>query len=142
MASEDAKKILILIETAHPEHKARLNEIDARVHAYVHHLEFLRLLHPYRMASSRSYYGRGRKGNERIWRGPAYTRSRDDLKGIRPKGWHSYAAPAGSDCVFPLFQALAQLPSGRAALSPALPTEELAELHAIIQAIDYTRGGV
>lgn len=64
-----------------------------------------------------------------------YTRSRDALKAIRPKGWrlqikqHAHSYEGG----------LVQSGSGRYLSYKKAPTEELAELHAIIQAIKYER---
>ena len=65
-----------------------------------------------------------------------FTRSRDALKAIRPEGWYittSYTI-RGAECS--MIDS-----SGRGMVYCHLPTktEELAELHAIIQAIEYEK---
>lgn len=116
----DAQTILKMIEEVDPADTAKLDEIDARVYEF---LDF-----------PDSNIGC-----------PEYTRSRDSLKSIRPEGWgfnNYYHYKHGID---------SQLHSCSAGhwkvnqwentiFAEALPTEELAELHAIIQAIDHERG--
>ena len=62
---------------------------------------------------------------------PMYTRSRDALKAVRPDGVviqvRYYPEGFQGDAV------------GSKGQSPRLPTEELAELHAIVQAIEWER---
>jgi hypothetical protein len=63
--------------------------------------------------------------------------SRDALKAIRPKStwdWWLFALSEG-----PRAEAFAPNDDRTCHQSPILPTEELAELHAIIQAIEYER---
>lgn len=131
----DAETILKMIETVDPTNTAKLDEIDARVqcwrmgHVYSHHDEFcsglaLRYMH---------------KDNEGkavfmsdTWK---YTRSRDALKAIRTDGWW-FGMYQGADG----FTASCEKPDWFSGFrSPRLPTEELAELHSIIQAIEYER---
>lgn len=125
------KDLLKLIEAVDPSDTAKLDEIDARVACMLcfSGSEFVAV------SDSRNFYSY-RMGAAHISVAmatvPKYTRSRDALKAIRPEGLYFFAR---------------QNPSGRFYgddangdyPSPALPTEELAELHAIIQAIDYER---
>jgi hypothetical protein len=69
-----------------------------------------------------------------------YTRSRDALKAIRPEEWYIDLTQRKhwNEAI------VGHRPSNTGSLqevltSPRLPTEELAELHAIIQAIEYER---
>lgn len=71
--------------------------------------------------------------------------SRDALKAIRPEGYFPQTNRAKKESYTPWgFQALAAKLTGDdlghcTEFSPVLPTEELAELHAIIQAINHER---
>ena len=69
---------------------------------------------------------------------PQYTRSRDALKAIRPEGWlkNSFQYVLGG------FVSVLYNPDDTEAETRQrrLPTEELAELHAIIQATEHMRG--
>ena len=67
---------------------------------------------------------------------PQYTRSRDALKGIRPKDYMLDLVHHGDEYVAKLY-ARKNIKFDKT--SPKLPAEELAELHAIIQAIEYER---
>jgi hypothetical protein len=62
-----------------------------------------------------------------------YTRSRDALKAIRPDGYFNYSASSHGICNFVLFKDNTKIESADC------KTEELAELHAIIQAIEHDR---
>jgi len=67
-----------------------------------------------------------------------YTRSRDALKDIRPEGWTP--TKLMGNVINKLWSfGLYHWPSNTSTVQTSLPTEELAELHAIIQAIDYER---
>lgn len=129
-------EILKLIEEVDPSDTAKLDEIDARVDAYV---------------SGRPFNGYDHKtglyetidGNEACeWNPHSYTRSRDALKAIRPHQGHSLFRLFNSDSWDTWQAQIAWYPTSVAkyCTSPHLPTEELAELHAIIQAIAYERG--
>lgn len=128
-----AQQILSLIENVDPVDTAGMDEIDARVWCYWQGLTY----------EYNDKYGHGGivpNTNPVHWldnAGKEYTRSRDALKSIRPDGWIFYL------CNFDLnhtwFQFDAHCPHGEFDGTPPLPTEELAELHAIIQAIDYER---
>jgi len=71
-----------------------------------------------------------------IGRSERYTRSRDAIKKIRPDGWRVkdyFVTDSGWDCWLDKW-------GDKPLLGVEdLPTEELAELHAIIQAIEYDR---
>lgn len=117
-------ELLKMIETVDPSDTAKLDEIDFEVSLYIE------------QPKNESHIRK-----KIVWWCPAkkYTRSRDALKEIRPEGWYfriDYEgtrngpfpyAEARNDVVVDVFS------SGKQ------KTEELAELHAIIQAIDYDR---
>jgi hypothetical protein len=69
-----------------------------------------------------------------------YTRSRDALKAIRPNG-SSLSLCIGIDgrTKYQYWHATKDNPNPYPYEASDLPTEELAELHAIIQAIEYER---
>ncbi len=129
------EQILKMIEEVSPDDTKTLDEIDARVAFYVgadkvlsEHLkgdetEFLRLYKVFPQL------------------GKKYTRSRDALKAIRPEGWGF-----DHDVIFDKWAIVGYVTEGFSKNHPCvesythLPTEEIAELHAIIQAIVYERG--
>ena len=83
-----------------------------------------------------------RHPRKRINKDESYTHSRDALKQARPEGWEVVQeACMGNKVEFTLFQQWALADTGDydsiKFTSPQLPTEELAELHAIIQAWIY-----
>ena len=143
------KKILKLIENVDPEDSDALDEIDARFmawarlipdkfrdEAWVVNWE----LYEARLITTRWWgvclvHTDGKTGA--WWRAPKYTRSRDALKAIRPEGWFITTSQTirGAECSM-------VSSSGRGMVKSHLPTktEELAELHAIIQAVAYERG--
>lgn len=123
----EAKKILELIEAVDINNTAALDEIDARVSVYITNA----------VTNWQNSLGRAKQ----------YTRSRDALKSIRPesmevysinnkyykdkleKGWCvSYSVRKDLTTTLQQFNH-----------DPVAPTEELAELSAIIQAIAYER---
>lgn len=132
-------EILRLIETVSPDDTAKLDEIDARVQAYIigHHY----INHESTSCHTSLIY-RHRTTNEvLIFIANKYTRSRDALKAIRPEGW-----------MFSVIQILSSEPTFKAEMTIQIanddfenftsrfsPTEELAELHAVIQAISHER---
>jgi hypothetical protein len=71
-----------------------------------------------------------------------FTRSRDALKSIRPSGWTFLCdnRSSGTDLTYYPPGLLEKYPSLSEIRTGVLPTEELAELHAIIQAITHERG--
>ncbi len=113
-----AAEILKLIETVDPADSAGMDEIDAAVADYLG-LRYAPV---------------------------EYTRSRDALKAVRPEGWYVggiYDANATGQYddgyYFILRNKLKTGEVARHQLAYRMPTEELAELHAIIQAIEYER---
>lgn len=145
-----ASEILELIENVDPEDSAALGEIDARVWCW---LEGYKYIGEYEIERGPNIAGNfrkepcfkysGKEGEEHTQEyfhfycemPHAYTSSRDALKSIRPQGWyfiikHCYlekdywAQCTNTDQIF---------------TADGFPTEELAELHAIIQAIEYER---
>jgi hypothetical protein len=70
-----------------------------------------------------------------------FTTSRDALKTIRPKDcWLETAADVNDDDSYSYRCRLWYWSESRQQSEQVFPTEELAELHAIIQAIEYERG--
>lgn len=128
-----AAEILKLIETVDPSDTAKLDEIDARVCIY---------LRPKKAAHlASSIAGFREKGTPRptdlellSGRVEQVTRSRDALKQIRPEGDWSYASEGcGQSHWFDMNL------NGWSTTQFGLPTEELAELHAIIQSLEWER---
>ncbi len=135
----EAEKILNMIENVNPDDIETLNEIDAMVFVYLNFSErYFKEVHY--------------KGNRVCWKTIMdyysnkivkiqYTRSRDVLKSIRPKGWKVCITSNGrcqmwkDECEAPNITSYNNQ-KGK------LPTEELAELHAIIQAIEWERNNV
>lgn len=119
-----AQEILKLIETVDPTDSAKLDEIDILVYEY---LEPVNSGYPYRIALSLG-----------VPSGlPKYTRSRDALKAIRPEGWSSYGAVHKEMSSFVYYKGVGYERIETDCYD--LPTEELAELHAIIQATEFER---
>jgi len=131
------KELLELIENVDPSDTAKLDEIDARC---------LALFFGYKFES----FGQSKinpnmkclkvSGN-RIDEGsvcqqhliPQYTRSRDALKSIRPEGWNFTIQALQKAC------GCTAQKDKNLKWSNSLPTEELTELHAIIQSIQWER---
>lgn len=132
-----AKEILKMIEEVSPDDTAKLDEIDARFWCFKNGHSYI--------DGKGSRYKAEDKGKVELYEmrpQDTVTRSRDALKAIRPQQGCS---------VFRLFNAddwdgwkcqISWFPTSVAKYitSPTLKTEELAELHAIIQAIEYERG--
>lgn len=117
-----SKEILELIENVDPSDTDTLDEIDGLFWGY--------------------YYKEGCQQSK----GGRPTRSRDALKSIRPEGWqYRLEHDFGSDCfLFTMTKWGARcVPKkyidGQWDISKPIKTEELAELHAIIQAIEWER---
>jgi hypothetical protein len=120
----DAETILKLIETVDPSDTAKMDEIDLRTAFFLEDKEF------------HEWKGIGAVFDLKMRTLPSYTRSRDALKAIRPKGYilvgNCQNNPDEFRCEFLLNH---KIPT----IYAYGPTEELAELHAIIQAIAYQR---
>jgi len=139
----DADAILKLIESADPNDSAALDEIDARVWVYVVEpcLKFSHFdgCHPhYFCERGKGPYKLGGSGSK----APRYTRSRDALKSIRPKEWlfDVYRETFEDKWNCKIWTTGQEFDEKYPSLARKLPTEELAELHAIIQAIQHERG--
>ena len=144
----DAQTILKMIEEVQPDDVAKLDEIDARVWCYLYSPktpaeQLVWILDDDGKVIDETF-------QQEFWieyglkRHSRYCRSRDALKAIRPEGCHSYASAwawtgkegFGGKCM----RYAAHWPDkDDDMVSPPLPTEELAELHAIIQAIAHDR---
>lgn len=128
------KDLLKMIEAVEPSDTAMMDEIDFMVNAYAECLPSVcetLINSPRREQLIKRYVGNEKR---------QYTRSRDALKKIRPEGW-AWKVTDHFDC---------QERAGGSASAfchakhpnintPVLPTEELSELHAIIQAIAHER---
>ena len=138
-----AQQILKLIEEVSPDDTAKLDEIDARVMTYLEGWEFKDYARMYN--EERTHAFTLEEGE--ILFTVHFTRSRDALKQIRPEGWRLSVdgiAWVGVETKKNISQdkfACSLLNWKRDAFvnSYGLPTEELAELHAIIKAIEYER---
>jgi hypothetical protein len=140
--TSEAKTILKMIETVDPADTAKLNEIDARVWCWVHGDDFVEIRTAQCGTPEVRYYGDSVRGREitsdALFAIPNYRGSRNMLKVIRPLG-HTIRVEGCNDkrCgdfVAELYNNTVDWSPDWIA-SPRLPTEELAELHAIIQAI-------
>jgi len=112
----EAQTILELIEGVDPADTAAMDEID------------LAVINEFWPETAAYHIELG-------YNNPKYTRSRDALKSIRPEGWGLESIISEKYNRVRVFQT-----HGKSNLkSEYLPNEELAELHAIIQAIQYER---
>lgn len=133
----EAQKILEMIENVDPNDTNTLDEIDARVWCYNKGYAFDGIE---KKGSYMKIFYQDNEGSQ-VVRGfmhnpaPEYTRSRDALKGIRPDGWVYFVSCDGlSNCAAAIIKEIKLTRK-----SPELPTEELAELHVIIQAVKWDR---
>lgn len=141
-----SKSILKMIEDVAPTDKAVLDEIDARFWCWVHGNTFKRMVdeHDDHGFGIFETTGTASSGLYRIIKERQFTRSRDALKAIRPKEWYfSLFSPHPANTQKMYNCSISTLIENAKTLytthSARLPTEELAELHAIIQAIGYER---
>ena len=128
------------------DHTDTLDEIDARVFFFKEY-DGKVLFHKIDNGAT-FYYNPGDEENcykygnyYGTWVAPQYTRSRDALKAIRPEGgwWEINTYSAGAFC-FCQMDAWRKEPWFKSpGVGKYLPTEELAELHAIVQAIEWER---
>lgn len=135
-----AEEILRLIETVDPSDAAKLDEIDARVWCYLHDVNFLSIGKT-DWGSTRFQFSckcHDEKQEELLLSSYYVTRSRDALKTIRPEGWFFFIT--NFDREHSWFQADGHKETWDEISTPVCKTEELAELHAIIQAIAHERG--
>lgn len=135
----EAKKILEMIESVDVDDSDKLDEIDARVWCLLNSANFVQMVN-----IGYFQYNHCPDGEVRYRATKKYTRSRDDLKAIRPDGCFvsikgSNDIPSPEKWFCHLFHVKDEKKEGYYVTSPNLPTEELAELHAIIQAIEWER---
>ena len=136
-----AAKILKMIETVDPEDAEALDEIDARVFCWEdrkNYEDVVFIQKQYDLPNESGLVAIDDWSFDEPIRVvvPGYTRSRDALKAIRPEGWCFRLINSGNTewlCMYAQY-----LEPNKCA--KWCPTEELAELHAIIQAIEYERG--
>ena len=145
----DAQKILDMIENVSPDDTDTLDEIDARVDRWLKILWIERQkTNNIRESVAEACADLARAGREIS----KYTRSRDALKSIRPNNYTISGAHQHIEMTKDAWMAVNKFRgfcvkadvSGYVnpywhGLEVYLPTEELAELHAIIQAIEYER---
>lgn len=145
-------ELLRLIETANPKNIEELDEIDALVWCWLHNERYIShtghsriTFEPRSIPCTATIYGFAR---------PKYTRSRDALKAIRPDGWSfEIKGKAGDTVQMPhctvtspgqwfarlRSQELLDYTFNKIECVGAANTEELAELHATLQAIARER---
>jgi hypothetical protein len=144
----EAETILKMIETVDPYDTAKLDEIDALVWCYLKNVHFvehgknhLKFKSDKHLDHEEYYYSITRNSNI-----PQYTRSRDALKAIRPEKVSctitTYPSMWHAQCTANYWlNGTKSFDEHYTFVSPdTLPTEELAELHAVIQAIAHERG--
>lgn len=130
-----ADEILIMIENVSPDDSDKLDEIDARVDCYLNNFEFARIALEDFIYIKDDEFECGRPFTTIT----KYTRSRDALKAIRPEGWMFTIFPAVINSRGKVKYYVRTRKTDETLQSRTLPTEELAELHAIIQAIEWER---
>jgi len=120
---EAAKDLLKMIETVDHNDSKSLLDLNSRGYCIFSGLGYEKVV---------------RKGNIKYCLTEDYSRSRDALKKARPEGWMINVSGGwiGSDCE-EIYDASAYRGGAMTLESPELPTEELAEFHAIIQAWIY-----
>ena len=143
-----ATEILKLSEAVDHSDSAKLDEIDARVWCYLRrytyrpHGKVDTYNFTYEIPPMRALHIKSINDND----AGRYTRSRDALKDIRKGGWAYFMNTVHTDhgliigyhCVI-AFASDEVFESPYDASTPALKTEELAELHAIIQSLEFER---
>lgn len=138
----EAQTILEMIEAVDPADAGKLDEIDKAVAIYVGYK-------PYGVKTETDALSRKTQSFE-MWESPVgeidfwhpdYTRSRDALKAIRPDGWILASKVSRIKSTVSIYEFVHSREGrkGQHFKSPRLYTEELAELHAIVQAIAYER---
>jgi hypothetical protein len=133
-----AQQILKMIESVDPSDTAKLDEIDARVWCYLVGKEYqlAEFLFSSEIGLMQQTHYMG-KFEQKTFK--PYTSSRDALKKIRPNEWKFDIIQMSKQkkCEFMCWLHK----EDKEFQSVFLLTEELAELHAIIQAIEYERTG-
>jgi hypothetical protein len=131
-----AEEILKMIEDASPGDADKLDAIDVCVASYLHGKEYA----AHRLSGFTAILLT--ENGEVVAVGSQYTRSRDALKIIRPEGWRleiQHVRSLSDAGKTKWYSSLISPCSNYEVNVGPMPTEELAELHAIIQAIEYER---
>jgi hypothetical protein len=142
----EAAKILELIENVDPKDTDTLDEIDVQVWCWLNNYTldvyddveygyFKVKENPeeeYNIGEYEFLY----ESDKEKYHQKYYTRSRDALKSIRPEGWRVDIAQSSEHKDF---RCILVNDECRCQGGKYLPTEELAELHSIIQAIQWER---
>lgn len=136
---KDHEIILKMIEEVSPNNTVKLDEIDARVWCYLSNFPYKNVFEF--TSGNKSFVAKDENGEMIVHSMENYTRSRDALKAIRPEGWATdiTAYSTGIDAFCEMHKTV-DGDSIHTVSSVYRPTEELAELHAIIQAIAYEQG--
>lgn len=128
--------LLNMIENVSPDDTAKLDEIDARVWCWLSDYRFAGTRHDRVFVLDENQCEIEKLNGVCTLK---YTRSRDALKAIRPEGWCFIGGMVGKYADMTATKLLPETPEFTAHQYD-LPTEELAELHVIIQVIEYERG--
>jgi hypothetical protein len=135
--------ILQMIEAADPSDTAKLDEIDARVWCWLNSEKFESVSRCDSLPGDlciEFYHPKKGHGNGFRTSRDLYTRSRDALKAIRPKQLLQFGIDAdnyGWRVTIDICPAPGKLQQIRH--WKRLPTEELAELHAVVETIAFER---
>lgn len=139
-----SEKLLKMIETVNPEDSAAIEEIEARYICFKMRDVYEGITHD--TSTDETPMAKGKNGSSYYF--DNYTASRDVLKRERPEGWWftgQYFYNGNPDPDFTIewrgcfAGRLKEDNSFSEIHSKFLPTEELAEFHAIIQVITYER---
>ena len=127
-----SEELLKMIETVDPEDSTAIEEIEARYICFKMRDVYEGIT--YDTSTDETPMAKGKNG---AYYFKNYATSRDVLKGERPKGWcitnSVWFHPSGNGACSKIRLDYKEIKT------PDLPTEELAEFHAIIQAITYQR---
>lgn len=145
MTDPQAQKILDMIEAVDPEDTDKLDEIDARVCAWLHHEPYF----SHRVSDGWNQYGI--PINARLFtKSPSeqpngfsmvapYTRSLNVIKANQPEGYAIYCAGEDPSWKADLIRTKAEGSVDCFSVRD-MPTEELARLYVVIDAIAHERG--
>ena len=143
--NNQADEILKLIEKAKPEHHGMLTDIDTLVWSYITGKNAISSIYD-SVHGELSIASTGADGDPavvfyypRIYKTKSYTRSRDALKSVRPNNLLDFSVHKRRDNLWDCMWSTDKEELRPEKWAVRLPTEELAELHAIIQAIKWER---
>lgn len=137
-------EILRLIETVDSNNECKMCEINARVYCFLNDCTFLEPIVDEYRTMWRIQNPDGKIHNQFMGTYIDYSRSRDALKAIRPEAWqpsmnYSYGGKVWNFMMIKWGERCTPLKYINQGDRFWFATEELAELHAIIQAIQYER---